>query len=115
MLFTAITTAPNFMFQTALEKRFPTRTIERSQLDRFDPDKKADEKDLLAKYGRLNIRNTIFKFVLDQSLSATTNTVLFIVVLGWIKGHSGARIQHALSKVCIPSFIEFLHQVSDIV
>lgn len=99
MLFTAITAAPNFIFRTALEKRFPTRTIEGSLRDKIDPDKKTDEKDLLSKYGRLNIRNTFFKFLLDQSLSATTNTMLFIVVLGWIKGHSGAHIQHALSKV----------------
>lgn len=102
MLFTAITAAPNFIFQNALERHFPSRTSEQPRLEVIDSKNEATKEELIAKYGQLSIRNTIIKFTLDQSLGATTNTVLFIVVLGWIKGQSLAHIQDSLFEVCGP-------------
>jgi hypothetical protein len=99
MLFTAIVAAPNYIFQTVLEKCFPTRTVTKSLLDKAHAkDKKIDE-EFLRQHGQLNIRNTVVKFFLDQTLSATTNTMLFIVVLGSIKGQSLEYIRAAVLTV----------------
>ena len=99
MLFTAIVAAPNYIFQTVLEKCFPTRTVPKSFLKQaYAKDKKNDE-EFLRKYGQLDVRNTVIKFFLDQSLSATTNTMLFIVVLRMIKGQSIEHIREAVSTV----------------
>lgn len=101
MAFTALVTAPNYVFQSALEHRFPTRTIPKTQLTQVRAKDKRNDEELLRSHGRLNIRNTIAKFVLDQSLSATTNTVLFIVVLGLIRGQSWEYIEGSLYRVSV--------------
>lgn len=100
MAFTALVTAPNYIFQSVLEDRFPSRTVppERLEALRAKGDSK-DEEAIFRTHARLNIRNTVIKFVLDQSLSATTNTALFIVLLGSIKGQSFDYIQISLYKV----------------
>jgi hypothetical protein len=99
MLFTAIVAAPNYIFQTVLEKCFPTRTVPKSLLEQAHAKDKNNDEELLRKHGQLDIRNTVIKFVLDQSLSATTNTMLFIVVLGLIKGQSFEYIRAAVVTV----------------
>jgi hypothetical protein len=99
MLFTAIVAAPNYIFQTVLEKCFPTRTVPNSLLEQADSKDNKNDEELLLKHGQLDVRNTVIKFVLDQSLSATTNTMLFIVVLGLIKGQSIGYIRGAISTV----------------
>lgn len=99
MTFTAIVTAPNYLFQTLLENCFPTRTVPRETLKQLGEKDKTKGEELLREHGQLDIRNTIIKFVLDQSLSATTNTVLFIVVLGAIKGQSFEYIEASLYEV----------------
>lgn len=101
MLFTAITAAPNYVFQTALEKRFPTRTIPAPILEQSREKDKSSHQELLEKYGQLDVRNTIIKFFLDQSLSASTNTMLFIVVFGLIKGQSLEYISESIRTVCL--------------
>ena len=75
MLFTAIVAAPNYLFQMAMENSFPTRTVPRTLQQRAHSKDKTSDEELLQKHGQLNIRNTVIKFILDQSLSATTNTM----------------------------------------
>ena len=99
MLFTAIVAAPNYIFQTVLEKCFPTRTVPKSLLEQAHTKDKTNDGELMRKHGQLDVRNTVIKFFLDQSLSATTNTMLFIVVLGLIKGQSIEYIRAAISTV----------------
>jgi hypothetical protein len=99
MLFTAIVAAPNYVVQPVLEKCFPTRTVPSLRLEQAHAKDKDNDEDLLRKYGQLDISNTIIKFCLDQSLSATTNTALFIVILGLIRGQSFEYIRGALSTV----------------
>ena len=99
MLFTAIVAAPNAMFQIVLEKCFPTKTVPKSLLEQAHAKDKRNDEELLRKHGQLDVRNTVIKFFLDQSLSATTNTMLFIVVLGLIKGQSIEYIRAAVSTV----------------
>lgn len=99
MAFTAVVAAPNYMFQTLLENCFPTKTVPKQQLEQFKEKDEIKNEEILRKHGQLDIRNTVIKFVLDQSLSATTNTVLFIVVLGLIKGQSLEFIEASLYRV----------------
>jgi hypothetical protein len=99
MLFTAIVAAPNYIFQTVLERCFPTRTVPKSLLEQGHTKDKKNDEELLRKHGQLDVRNTVIKFFLDQSLSATANTMLFIVVLGLIKGQSLEYIRAAVSTV----------------
>lgn len=99
MLFTAIVAAPNYAFQMAMENSFPTRTVPRIRLEQAHAKDKSSDEELLQKHGQLNVRNTVIKFILDQSLSATTNTLLFIVVLGLIKGQNLDYIRQAVLKV----------------
>jgi protein Mpv17 len=99
MLFTAIVAAPNYVFQIVLETWFPTRTVPKSLLEQAHANNKKNDEELLRKHGQLDVRNTVIKFFLDQSLSATTNTMLFIVVIGLIKGQSLEYIRGAISTV----------------
>jgi protein Mpv17 len=99
MLFTAIIAAPNYIFQTVLEKCFPTMTVPKSLLQEAQAKHQKDAEELLRKHGQLDVRNTIIKFFLDQTLSATTNTMLFIIVLGLIKGQNLEYIRTAVLTV----------------
>lgn len=42
--------------------------------------------------GGLNVANTAVKFLLEQSLGAAANTVIFVIVMGMFKGLSIAEI-----------------------
>lgn len=64
MLFTAIVAAPNYIFQTVLEKCFPTRTVPKSRLEQAQGKDRANDEDLLRKYGQLDVGNTVIKFFL---------------------------------------------------
>ena len=48
---------------------------------------------------KLNVGNTIKKLVLDQTVGATVNTMLFTAVIGALKGLSGGDIVGAIKQV----------------
>lgn len=48
---------------------------------------------------RLSVSNTAIKFLLDQSLGAAVNTILFIVVMGLFKGLAWAQILDNVQRV----------------
>jgi len=80
-----ITTPPNYKWQLWLEETFP------SNPKRVGPEtggKKDD--DALAKDEKtgLSITNTIAKFVLDQSVGASLNTLWFILMINLLRGES---------------------------
>ncbi|KAF2217329.1 hypothetical protein CERZMDRAFT_32175 [Cercospora zeae-maydis SCOH1-5] len=84
IVFSAITTPPNYAFQYFLEATFPARTaiaVDNSH-GKGEKEKNAPVED------RLSIQNTTIKFFLDQSIAATVNTAMYICLLGGIKGHS---------------------------
>lgn len=47
----------------------------------------------------LNVGNTIKKLALDQTVGATVNTVLFMAVIGALKGLGGGDIVDAIKQV----------------
>ena len=71
-----MSTPPNFLWQQYLERRFPGYIVQK--LD-------ADEKGLKK---RLNIRNTLAKLLLDQSLGSFVNTVAFVGAVRLLRGDS---------------------------
>lgn len=76
LIFTFISTPPNFLWQQFLERRFPGYIVQK-----LDADEKGVKK-------RLNIRNTIAKLLLDQSLGSFVNTVAFVGGVRLLRGDS---------------------------
>ena len=50
---------------------------------------------------KIDVKNTVIKFVLDQTLGATFNTVLFIAGIGALKGMGTNKIVESIKKVWI--------------
>ncbi|KAI9163264.1 hypothetical protein HJFPF1_04866 [Paramyrothecium foliicola] len=69
LLFAVLNTPPNFLWQEFLESSFPTYPTQRRK-----PGEKPASK-------RLSLRNTIVKFILDQSIGAAFNTLFFSIFM----------------------------------
>lgn len=76
LIFTFISTPPNFLWQQFLERRFPGYIVQKLE---------ADEKGVKK---RLNIRNTLAKLLLDQSLGSFVNTMAFVGGVRLLRGDS---------------------------
>ncbi|RDL41011.1 uncharacterized protein BP5553_00990 [Venustampulla echinocandica] len=101
IIFTALNTPPNFLWQSFLESTFPSHTLVPSTSattaavtnneKALDNSQKAHS----ALEPKLSIPNTLIKFSLDQSLGAAVNTVLFCLA---IAGFKGATFQQAIGS-----------------
>jgi protein Mpv17 len=83
-----IVTPPNCLWQNWLEDTFPT-TVGETPSENRKSDGKLDKK-------QLSIKNTIAKFFLDQTLGCWTNTLMFIMVMGLLKGRSTDAIMFTI-------------------
>jgi len=90
VVFAALTSGPNFAFQHFMENRRPSRASTGPQA--YSKSAKDGRWSLHDSRRKLSVRNTLIKFVLDQSISASVNTLLFNVLLGAIKGRELAYI-----------------------
>ncbi|ROW16398.1 hypothetical protein VPNG_02887 [Cytospora leucostoma] len=83
LLFTMVSTPPNFLWQDYLESAFPATTqVPSNEAVKSASSSNEKELDREAREGklvedRLNVPNTIIKFVLDQTIGAVVNTLLF--------------------------------------
>jgi hypothetical protein len=95
MLIAIIMTPPNYFYQKLLEDSFPARpepeTSKRGEKDGTSPEK-----------GKLSVSNTILKFLLDQSLGALANTVMFIVLVDVFKGYPAEIVVRDVHRVSQP-------------
>ncbi|KAH8601413.1 hypothetical protein B0O99DRAFT_589459 [Bisporella sp. PMI_857] len=90
--FTILTCPPNFLWQTYLESTFPAARLvpsksaisaaSNSNEKELDREQKADE---ILEH-KLHIPNTITKFILDQTIGAAANTLLFSFIFAGFKG-----------------------------
>lgn len=48
---------------------------------------------------RLSINNTVIKFFLDQTLGCWINTLVFLLLLGWLKGKGTMEIENEVRGV----------------
>jgi hypothetical protein len=69
LLYAIINTPPNFLWQEFLESNFPSYPAQRRRPGEKPAPKKRSK------------RNTFIKFVLDQTIGATVNTLLFSVFM----------------------------------
>lgn len=93
IVYTVITTPPNYRWQEFLERTFPTSTEPKEDKS---PEKKSSRDAVAETGGKLNIANTAAKFILDQALGAPINTLLFICLMGQMSSQS---YNHILSSV----------------
>ncbi|KAG6066759.1 hypothetical protein E4U32_005406 [Claviceps aff. humidiphila group G2b] len=82
LIFSIISTPPNFIWQDYLESTFPARNPPSPPPPAATHPQKPSQKPALKKTSEqqqqpLNVRNTLTKFFLDQTLGATLNTLLF--------------------------------------
>ncbi|KAF5018914.1 hypothetical protein F66182_9093 [Fusarium sp. NRRL 66182] len=69
LIFNIISTPPNFLWQDYLESAFPAHPPQ--------PSNAKDPKNPNKTQPKLSVRNTAIKFILDQTIGATVNTLLF--------------------------------------
>ncbi|WYZ39127.1 hypothetical protein EsH8_III_001041 [Colletotrichum jinshuiense] len=83
IIYTLVSTPPNFMWQGFLEESFPAYQVSPTEdavasaaaNDEKELDREARENKLVEP--KLNIRNTLIKLVLDQTVGAALNTLAF--------------------------------------
>ena len=85
MMIAILVTPPNYKFQKFLEDRFPSRPESGTE--------KAGES------GPLSIENTVRKFLLDQSVGAVVNTLMFILLVDVFKGYGAERVVTDVRRV----------------
>lgn len=85
---------PNFLWQQLLESLFPSRTLRPSRAAiaaaSSNDDKELDSEEATHSIvePRLNGRNTVLKFLIDQSVGGAANTVAFIMITAGLRGAS---------------------------
>lgn len=94
-LFTAVTTPPNIRFQKMLEDNFPSTR----------PSKKTKTKKASTQGEGLDATNTLIKFVLDQTISASLNTAGFLIIMGALQDKSAADIHGDVMAVSFPLLV----------
>ncbi|KAF1809129.1 hypothetical protein P152DRAFT_170353 [Eremomyces bilateralis CBS 781.70] len=110
VLFTILATPPNCLWQEWLEDVFPGQTSEpvyalKSATDEQKKSGKGKSKVVSQTTKRLNVKNTIIKFVLDQTVGAAVNIAMFIGGIGTIKGRSSEEIMSSLKNDSFPFYM----------
>ncbi|KIW92674.1 uncharacterized protein Z519_06521 [Cladophialophora bantiana CBS 173.52] len=104
IIIAVITTPPNYKWQLALERNFPTNP-KRDNKAVDAKEKKDDDKRAANEKETLSITNTIAKFVLDQTIGASLNTIWFIIVINLLRGESLNHIMTSIQKDFFPMLI----------
>ncbi|KAI9837205.1 MAG: hypothetical protein M1837_003084 [Sclerophora amabilis] len=91
VFFSILNTPPNFLWQQALETWFPAYTHP-SEDRKVAVGKGAGHK-------RLHLGNTFMKLLLDMTLGATVNTVLFVAAMSGMRGAGQEEILETVQRV----------------
>jgi len=96
LTWTLISCPPNILWQVYLEEKYPANKIV--------PTTQGGEREKPQAEGagqkRLSKTNTTKKFLLDQIIGATANTVGYIAALAAFRGKDAAGIIAEVQKVC---------------
>lgn len=92
LVYTALSTPPNFLWQQYLENIFPGYTVDKR-------DSEDGEKNIRVKK-KLNLRNTLAKFGLDQTIGALVNVVLFVGGVKFLRGFPAEECFQGIKEVC---------------
>lgn len=90
--FSLLSTPPNFLWQQYLERKFPGYYTRKIEIDDDGKGAKVEKK--------LNVRNTLAKFVLDQTVAALVNVVMFLAGVRLLNGESMSVSWHVVKEVC---------------
>ena len=93
VLFTILNCPPNVLWQEYLEHQFPRLTPELKR------DKVSKEDGAVSTGRKLDVGNTVKKFLIDQTVGGSVNTILFIAIMGGFKGLSPTEIAEEVQKV----------------
>lgn len=85
-----------FLWMEGLEKALPGFHENKS------PTPTSKEKETQKQKPKLNVTNTILKIVIDQTLGAVWNTILFISTLGLLRGNDYDQIVNQIRTVRCP-------------
>lgn len=112
MLLTILTAPPNYLWQGWLEKTFPGRKMTaRTPVGEADAAERGESVleikdaaearvDAEERKPQLNYKNTAIKWFVDcMTIGALGNTIVFLVLMGLMKGRSGGEISAAIQKV----------------
>ncbi|RDW92492.1 hypothetical protein BP5796_01886 [Coleophoma crateriformis] len=97
VLYTILNSPPNFLWQSFLESSFPATYITPSSkaiaAAANNDEKKLDAEEVSHEIveTKLSVRNTTIKFLLDQTVGATVNTLLFSLVFAGFQGATTAQ------------------------
>ncbi|PHH52369.1 hypothetical protein CFIMG_003777RA, partial [Ceratocystis fimbriata CBS 114723] len=103
-VFAVLNTPPNFLWQTWLEEMFPSNHPLPTPTRKS---KSLSNASATSPKPRLNVRHTVIKFLLDQTIGAAVNTLLFSLVMGALKA-SMTPLANELPIVTDTSSIAFL-------
>ncbi|KAF1991577.1 hypothetical protein K402DRAFT_388976 [Aulographum hederae CBS 113979] len=125
VVYTILNTPPNFLWQQWLEEAYPSSkpspdahsqssapqtavekdsgqglTTEDVKIKAMQAKEKAKEKSQ-----GINWHSAAMKFMLDQTVGALANTVMFIAGIGMLKGHNGSQIFGAIQNDFVPIWL----------
>ncbi|KAL2007370.1 hypothetical protein VTN00DRAFT_8808 [Thermoascus crustaceus] len=96
-----------FLWLENLEATFPgfsdTKSKPKPKTEKEDESDEKKEKD--EEKPRLNVRNTALKVVIDQTIGAAWNTVLFLTTMGILRGQDYDTVVEAIQKDFWPIMI----------
>ncbi|KAK0125525.1 hypothetical protein ONS95_000467 [Cadophora gregata] len=83
----AVVTPPNFLWQNFLERKFPSKKEIPKELTKKHDTTESSEV-------RLSKSNTVAKFFLDQTIGCWINTLVFLLLFGFLKGKGALEIEN---------------------
>ena len=96
LLYTLLSTPPNYLWQQYIENIFPGYTLKKLDVDDGGKGVKVEK--------RLDVRNTLIKLVLDQTIGAVVNVTAYIGVSRALRGVPLEECWMAVREVCGISF-----------
>lgn len=98
LLYTLLSTPPNFLWQQYIENKFPGYTLKKLDVDDGGKGVEVEK--------RLNVRNTLIKLGLDQTVAAVVNVVAYIGGSRALRGLPLEECWMAVREVCgCPFFV----------
>jgi hypothetical protein len=96
MLFSIISNPPNIIWQRFLEDLFPTNVPASSPSPSSE---KATLKDKPRATTKMSKQNVFIKFLLDQTLGAAVNTIMFLVFMAYVNGAATGKTSETWAAV----------------
>lgn len=92
LFYTLLSTPPNYLWQQYIEDKFPGYTLQKLDVDDGGKGVEVEK--------RLNVRNTLIKLGLDQTIAAVVNVVTYIGGSRALRGLPLEECWMAVREVC---------------